>query len=298
MKQTKIKAERREFLRKAALGTMGLSAIATGLGVSEKAAARILQQKTTGHVDEFLQAASAGQLTPDAHQSHLAMMNQLKELLKANPALLQEAESIVNTLHASYPSGGAPANLGLTQLQSEGLSALYLATAEATDLEFLSRDELASEIMGLRNELEQLEPNFLEDLSAAITARISSDFNFSQSIAAASYDVEALAFAYNNPVFVHPPACEGRPGEEQPWIGIPQEPVDCVSAESGHPFGKSLRAKAAPVQGPKPFLQCTFDGGVEDSVNCFFRSLVAPLLVISVVRAIRKKRCRRRQRSC
>jgi hypothetical protein len=265
MKNTKTRAERRDFLRQAGLGALSLSAIATALGMSENGAARVLATQTGSHVEDFLQNAVSARLSADSYANFAALREHASKLILGDAMLQERLIEVLNRLYESYaaPVRNETDSLGLPRELSDALAVAYLSCENGDTEGPMSSEDVQIGLQYLGDDLAALEPNFLNTLLPSMQYRMGTDAEFEMRVSTAKGDLVEHIDATVTDVSQDPPA--------PPWL-------------VGLAWG-SLAACAA--TGANPYV-------------CGFALLVVVAVVL--VKIFRKKRCnnpfRPRRRYC
>lgn len=177
----KNKESRRNFLKTAAFGALGTSALIAGLGTTEKALARFLSRKEAAHVGEFLEKVAAGRTSDEIDASFLKTVDDVMKLASQS----REVQNGINTIGEYFAGAvdtqsdddGVPP-LGLSKAVSNALTCAYLASSRGFDLGPVSAEVLGKHISRPEEVLAKIERGFTSELIPAIEERRRSDRGF------------------------------------------------------------------------------------------------------------------------
>lgn len=214
-KKTK-KNDRRDFLKKAAIGTLGASALIAGLGTSEKAFARLLSMKTNAHIDEFFQRVRSSRLIPQADTNLIQSIDNLVQAASQNDAIVNNANRLLQHFadRVALTTREQRTVLGLPKSASDLLTSGYLASLQALRTAPLSTRDFTAMLSDVDSMINRLEPEFLSRALPQLQLEMSSDAEFSAQIGRAA---ENMNSAFGR---LAPPIEVGATFEVSPWVAV------------------------------------------------------------------------------
>ena len=162
----KNKESRRDFLKKAALGALGTSALVAGLGTTEKALARLFSRQSAAHVDEFLKRVSTGKTSAEIDSNFLKTFNSLMDIAARDERVQAGIDTIGDYVaqQVGETKGESVPPFGLTQSVMDALAGGYLAASRGFENEAIPGESLAKYVANPEEVLSRVEPDFVTRL--------------------------------------------------------------------------------------------------------------------------------------
>ncbi|HQU85241.1 MAG TPA: hypothetical protein PKY59_19025 [Pyrinomonadaceae bacterium] len=210
------KNDRREFLKKAAIGTIGASALIAGLGTSEKAFARLLSIKTNAHIDEYFQRVRNSKLSSFADSNIVKSIDNLVQAASENDVIVNNANTLLRHFadRVVRPSREPKTVLGLAKSASDLLTSGYLAALPAFSSAPLTARDFNSLLSDVDTLIGRLEPDFLSRALPQLQDEMSRDAELNNSINRAT---ENMNSAFGR---LAPPIEVGVGVEVSPWVAV------------------------------------------------------------------------------
>lgn len=212
----KKKNDRRDFLKKAAIGTLGASALIAGLGTSEKAFARLLSMKTNAHIDEFFQRVRSSRLSPSADANIVQSVDNLVRAAMQNDSIVSNANRLLQHFadRVSLTSREQRTALQIPKSASDLLTSGYLASLQALKTTAISTDDFSSMLSDVDSLINRLEPDFLSRALPQLQMETGNDSDFAAQISRAT---ENMSSAFGR---LAPPIEIGATFEVPTWVAV------------------------------------------------------------------------------
>lgn len=180
----KNKESRRKFLKEAATGMLGTSALVAGLGTTEQALTRFLSCQTKTHINDFFKLVSNGIVSSETDTNLIGIFNSLLERAE-NDLRLKEGINILS----QYISGQVQDTpelpvppLGLIKFDTDALAASYLAASRRFAAGTLSVERIAEVISSPNDVIDRIAPDFITRLIPALQEQMTLDAYLSRLI--------------------------------------------------------------------------------------------------------------------
>lgn len=168
------KKDRREFLKQAGTGALGIGAILAGLANSDKVFAKLYSRYSREHIEELmlLIRSSRGVFGADSFLPDLyaRMANSVEEI----PGIQDTIDRLIEYFDGvSIPSGDGVGVMGLPKAESDALVGGYLAILEKLSTG-VSTNEIGGFVPRIPDWLGSLEPSFFADYAQTLQREMAS----------------------------------------------------------------------------------------------------------------------------
>jgi hypothetical protein len=190
----KNKESRRDFLKKAALGALGTSALVAGLGTTEKALARLFARQSAAHVDEFLKRVSSGTVSAETDSNFLKTFNSLMDIAARDERVQSGIDTIGDyvTQQIGETAGEPVPPFGLTQSLMDALAGGYLAASGGFRDGAIPGESLAKYVSNPEEVLSRVEPDFVTRLIPNLQEAMRNDTELNKLVAAGNEHLQGV----------------------------------------------------------------------------------------------------------
>jgi hypothetical protein len=182
------KETRREFLKKAALGTISGSALLAGLGLSGKAAERFMSGIARRHSGDFFSRVRETTPTEADAETFTGILNTVTELIEGNVTFQRNASRMMDAVIGDvqeFETGQKADSLGMSSDKTNLLAAGYLGALSALRLSVPNREQIAGVLSDPSLVGRVMEPGFVDSLYNTANSAIDSDAEFAKNAGAA-----------------------------------------------------------------------------------------------------------------
>jgi hypothetical protein len=172
------KKDRREFLKKAAAGTLGIGAILSGLASEDKVFAKLLSKYSKTHLDTLMTKLRSGKITDVTGKSLIRNFHDLEGLVAGNAELDRIVNSVIDYFESLDTSIASKDSAGLFTLP-ESISNMivggYLAAADVLNSGGLTVTQVSDGSLRLSNWVQTLETGFFQDYHNTLQRELQAD---------------------------------------------------------------------------------------------------------------------------
>lgn len=181
----KNKESRRDFLKKAALGALGTSALVAGLGTTEKALARLFSRQSAAHVEDFLQRVGSGRVSAEIDSSFLKTFNSLMDIAAEDTQVQAGIDAIGNyvTQQIGETAGEPVPPFELPKPVMDALAGGFLAASPGFEGDGIPGEKIARFAANPEEVIKRIEPDFVTRLIPALQEEMRANAKLNELVA-------------------------------------------------------------------------------------------------------------------
>jgi hypothetical protein len=189
------KKDRREFLKKAAAGTLGIGAILSGLASEDKVFAKLLSKYSKTHLDTLMAKLRSGRITDASGKSLIKNFHDLEGLVAGNAELDRIVNSVIDyfeSLDASIASKDSNGLFTLPDSISNMIVGGYLAATDILNSGGLTVTQVSDGTQRLSNWVQTLETGFFQDYHNTLQQQLQTDAGLRKLVSAAKPELQTV----------------------------------------------------------------------------------------------------------
>jgi hypothetical protein len=189
------KQDRREFLRKAAAGTLGIGAVLSGLASQDKVFAKLLSKYSKTHLENLMSKIRNGSITDVSGKNLVKNFRSLEELVSGNAEIERVVNSVIDyfeSLDTSIAGRDSNGLLALPDSISNMFVGGYLAATDLLNSGGLSIDQVSEGTQRLPNWLETLESGFFQDYHNTLQQELTSNDSLRKLVSSTKTDLQMV----------------------------------------------------------------------------------------------------------